>query len=92
MLESYAGFINNAGGTAQRETFREVDVVSCSYIQDEKPCREILFVYGDSCYAISLRGGDEAEFIAIIETLRLRSSAEIARENARSSIQERARH
>ena len=39
------------------------------YTKDDVMCREVVFIYADSLYAIAIRGATEEEFAALLKTV-----------------------
>jgi hypothetical protein len=71
-LDGYADYVNQSGGTAQRTTFIEYDAVYSVFTDKEgKPGREMMFIYKNYCYAVSLRGGTEQDFDDLLATVSL---------------------
>lgn len=71
-LDGYADYVNQNGGTAQRTTFMEHDAVYSVFTDKEgKLGREMMFIYHDYCYAVSLRGGTEQDFDDLLATVTL---------------------
>ncbi len=75
-LDGYADYINQSGGTAKRTTFMENDAVLSSFTDKEgKLGREMMFIYHNYCYAVSLRGGTEQDFNDLLATVILTDQA-----------------
>lgn len=71
-LDGYADYLNQNGGTAERTTFMENDAVYSTFTDKEgKLGREMMFVYNNYCYAVSLRGGTEQDFEDLLVTITL---------------------
>ena len=45
------------------------------YTKDDVLCREVVFLYEDSVYAIAMRGATEEEFAAFLSTISLAPNA-----------------
>lgn len=75
-LDGYADYLNQNGGTAERTTFMENDAVYSTFTdQGGKLGREMMFVYNNYCYAVSLRGGTEQDFEDLLATITLTKQA-----------------
>ena len=59
-------FYNSTGGSAELGAYLGGDALMASYEQDGLYCREITFIYGNSLYAIALRGGTQEDFNALL--------------------------
>lgn len=75
-LEDYAAYLTEEGAEAELTEFLGCEAVSSSYTKDGKACREILFAYSGSLYAIALRGGDEEGFRALTDSVRIHKGTE----------------
>ena len=74
-LDRYADSMSEVGAASERTTFLELPAVHSAYTKDNTYCQEILFIYNGSCYAIALRGGDEAEFRDLLATISIVDTA-----------------
>lgn len=70
-LESYVAYMQSVGAESELTTFRGNDAVLSKYEKDGKYCQEILFNHNGSTYAVALRGGTEAEFQTLVDTVEL---------------------
>lgn len=70
-IASYAEYMAEQGCESSLTTFREMEAVHSTYTQNEQYCQEMLFALNGSFYAIALRGGTEAEFQTLLETVTL---------------------
>lgn len=68
-LNDYAEYLNEQGIQAQLSIFLDNPAVLSGGTKDGQYCQEVLFAYNQSFYAIALRGGDSAEFAALIHTV-----------------------
>ena len=68
-LNSYVDYMKGNGAASEITTFIGLDSVFSAYTLDGVFCQEMLFIYDDAYYAIALRGGDEAEFNALLATV-----------------------
>ena len=68
-LEDYALYLKEQGVNAQRVTFGEMEAVQSAYTREGVFCQEMLFAYNGSFYAVALRGGTEAEFSALLDSV-----------------------
>jgi len=68
-LEDYALYLKEQGVDAQRVTFGEMEAVQSAYTREGVFCQEMLFAYNGSFYAVALRGGTEAEFSALLDSV-----------------------
>ncbi|MBR1770973.1 MAG: DUF2905 domain-containing protein [Lachnospiraceae bacterium] len=68
-LAAYADYITERGGSAAWGERRGVDVLDVAYTQDNKACRETVFVLNGSLYSVALRGGTEDEFTALRDSI-----------------------
>lgn len=75
-LDSYADYLTEQGAQATRGTFLEMEAVMSSWTREGLFCQELLFAYNGSLYAISLRGGTEADFDAIVDTVELPAASQ----------------
>ena len=74
-LDGYADYVNQNGWTAQRTTFMDHDAVYSVFTDKEgKPGREMMFIYNNYCYAVSLRGGTEQDFNDLLATVNLKDT------------------
>lgn len=69
VLDSYAAAMRERGAESVRGEILLTDAVLSTYTLEDQSCREIVLVYGDSCYAFALRGGTEEEFQALLDDL-----------------------
>lgn len=83
-MEEYTSFMESIGAEISHEPFMNTQASIFSYFIEDTYCLEIMFPHQGSLYAISLRGGDEAEFRSILAGV---SSAGSAAKNARKNIQ-----
>ena len=58
----YGEYVTSNGGEVTETTLGDLDALDLTYVQDDKDCREIVFIYNDAMYAVALRGGSEDEF------------------------------
>lgn len=72
-LEAYGAYITEQGGSAEQNTIGDVASVDLSYMQDNKECRETVFIYRDILYSVALRGGSEQEFTALKNSIAWRT-------------------
>lgn len=70
-LENYARYMESVGADVQRVPFLQKSAVHSVYTKDDEFCQEMLFAYKGSLYAIALRGGNEAEFQILLDTVSL---------------------
>ena len=70
-LTDYIAAMQKEGADSQRTTFLGKDAVLTKCTIDDVYCQEILFVHDNSFYAVALRGGDEAGFKEITDTIGL---------------------
>lgn len=68
-LGSYVDYMKENGAASEITTFIGLDSVFSAYTMDGVFCQEMLFIYDDAYYAIALRGGDEKEFNALLDTV-----------------------
>ena len=68
-LQNYVRYMNGNGGNSEQIDFRDGKAVHTTYTKDDLFCQEILFVYGDSVYAVALRGGTTEGFQEIVDTI-----------------------
>lgn len=71
-LESYAEGVKKVGAHyCEFIEFKGVEAVLARYNVEDKPCTEVFFVYGNSTYAIALRGETEENFNIFIDAVKL---------------------
>ena len=68
-LNSYVDYMKGNGAASEITKFIGLDSVFSAYTMDGVFCQEMLFIYDDAYYAIALRGGDEVEFNALLDTV-----------------------
>ena len=68
-LEKYVEYMKGNGATSAIITFLEGSAVRSQYTKDDLLCQEILFIQGDSVYAVALRGGTADGFKEITDTV-----------------------
>ena len=71
-MSSYGEYIEESGGSFEETTFQGQEAVMLNYTKDEKICRELMFYYDGSIYAVALRGGTEEEFSSLLDTVELK--------------------
>ena len=69
ILEDYVELMKERETNSKIISFMNEDAVLSTYHQSGLYCQEIMFVHNGSTYAIALRGGTEAEFKAITDTI-----------------------
>jgi len=70
-LDSYVNTMEERGATAAQTTFLECSAVLSTYTLDGVYCQEMLFAYQGSYYAVALRGGNDKEFLELLNTVTL---------------------
>ena len=68
-MDRYVASMQAEGADSQKTTFLGKDAVLTKCTIDGVYCQEILFAHDGSYYAIALRGGDEAGFKEITDTI-----------------------
>lgn len=68
-LNEYMLYMQENGANSEMVTFLDGDAVLSSYTKDGLYCQEILFIHNGAAYAIALRGGTEAGFKEITDTV-----------------------
>lgn len=74
-LDSYAAYLRGQGVASARTVFLGQEAVRSSAEQDGVLWQELLFAHGSATYAIALRGGTEADFEAIVQTVCINGAA-----------------
>jgi len=72
-IVSYSSFIVNMGGTVEYVEFMGHNGMCAVYEKDNETCYETLFVIDDEVYSIALRGGDEVEYMELMDTVKIPS-------------------
>ena len=86
-MQDYSAFMESIGAEIASEPFLHTEAAVFTYYNEDTCCREIMFEYRGSIYAIALRGGDEAEFRSILDSVSSsHADANNARKNIRSGI------
>ncbi|MBE6926523.1 MAG: hypothetical protein E7461_06730 [Ruminococcaceae bacterium] len=68
-IDEYVAAMQADGADSQKTTFLGRDAVLTKCTIDNVYCQEILFLHDNSFYAVALRGGDEAGFKEITDTI-----------------------
>ena len=76
LMNSYAAYLTEQGALSVKTIFNGHEALRSSMNQGGVLWQEVYFAHGDSTYAIALRGGSEADFEAIINTVRLLEPAD----------------
>lgn len=71
----YLAYMHSMDVDAQRTSFRGCPAVHSTYTRDGVFCQEMFFAHAGSLYAVALRGGDEAQFNALLDTVVLHEPA-----------------
>lgn len=69
ILEDYVELMKERETNSEIISFMNEDAVLSTYYKDGVYCQELLFVHDSSSYAVALRGGTEAEFKEITDTI-----------------------
>ena len=70
-LEDYAAYMQEHDAKSEIVSFLDGSAVHSTYSKDRAYCQEMLFVYGDSVYAVALRDGTTEDFEAVINSLHI---------------------
>lgn len=76
LMNSYAAYLTEQGAISVGTIFKGHEALRSSMNQGGVLWQEVYFVHGDSTYAIAMRGGSEADFDAIINTVRMLETAD----------------
>jgi hypothetical protein len=68
-LENNLEYMLEQGAQSEIVKFLGVDALMSTYTLDDMFCQELLLPYNGAFYAIALRGGTEADFQALLETV-----------------------
>ena len=71
ILNNYAAYLQEQGVQSRRDSFLGLPAVRSSDESQEQSWREMLFVYNGSLYAVALRGGNEDDLLALLESVSL---------------------
>ena len=63
-------------GESYMTTFMDIPAVHTTYTKDNTYCQEMLFIYNGSYYAVALRGGSEADFRDLLDTVSFAKTSE----------------
>jgi len=74
-LEKNMEYMVEEGAQCQLVTFLGVDALMSTYTLDEVFCQELLLPCNGAFYAIALRGGTEADFQALLDSVRFAEPA-----------------
>lgn len=66
--ERIEAFYSSIGGTATKYEQYEC-AYRAAYTKDDVLCQEVMFVYGENLYTITLRGAEAAEFEELLKTV-----------------------
>ncbi len=69
ILEDYVALMKEREANSEIVSFMNEDAVLSTYYKDGVYCQEIIFIHNNSSYAVALRGGTEAEFKEITDTI-----------------------
>lgn len=70
-LADYAAYMKENKAESEIVSFLDGSAVHTSYTKNNQFCQEILFVHGDSVYAVALRGCPRAAFEEVTKTIAL---------------------
>ena len=70
-IDGYAAYMAQQGADSRQTTFLDKDAVLSTYTLEDTFCQEMLFAHNGSFYAVALRGGTEAEFKALLDTVEI---------------------
>lgn len=73
-VDSYAAYLTEQGVQVQQGRFLDQKALLSGWYEGEMFCQELFFIWDGSFYAISLRGGTEADFDELIQSVRLLSA------------------
>ena len=76
VLTDYAAYMKEQGVDSSLVSFLNGEAVHSVYEKEGEYCQEIVFAHGNSTYAVALRGGTEAGFQEIVNTIQLTEIAE----------------
>ena len=69
VLENYISYLSEQGVESVRTDFLEMEAVHSFKLEEEMAWREMLFVHEGSIYAVAMRGGEDAEFEALLDSV-----------------------
>ena len=70
-LADYAAYMKENKAESNIVSFLDGSAVHSSYTKNNQFCQEILFVHGDSVYAVALRGCPRADYETVTKTITL---------------------
>lgn len=70
-LEQYAAYMTENDAESEIVAFLDGNAVHTSYTKNNQFCQEMLFIHGDSVYAVTLRGCPKVIFENVINSVAL---------------------